>query len=80
MTCIWAILNTANAISQYNAGVLTPRMWSAILVGIPFACVGFYFGVKFLDRINRVQFLRFVYVVLFFVGANMLISSVMAVL
>lgn len=80
MTCLWVVLNTANAISQYNAGLLTPRMWSAVAVGLPMALLGFFFGVKFLDKINRVQFLRFVYVVLFCVGANMLVSNVIAMM
>lgn len=57
-----------------------PRMWSALGIGLPCAAIGFFLGMGFLKRINREQFLRIVYLVLLFIGANMLITSLMAVL
>ncbi len=77
MGALWAILNTMNAIRQYVNGAITPRCISAVLIGLPFAAVGFAIGVKVLDKINRKQFLRFVYVVLLAVGGNMFISNLL---
>lgn len=80
MICLWAILDLLNAFNQFRNGAWTPYLWSAILVCLPFAAVGFILGVKFLDKINREQFLRVVYVILFAVGLNLLIRSVLAVI
>lgn len=81
MTWVWIILNTVfNASSQFRNGAWTPRMWSALAVGTPMAAVGFYFGMKFMSKINKEQFLRIVYVVLLIVGGDMFIRNVLAVL
>lgn len=80
MICLWAILDLLNAFNQFRNGAWTPYLWSAILVCLPFAAVGFILGVKFLDKINREQFLRVVYVILFAVGLNLLIRSILAVI
>ena len=53
-------------------------MLSALLVGLPMAAIGFFLGMEFLKKINRGQFLRNVYVVLLFVGGNMLITSILS--
>lgn len=78
MNMVWVILNTWNAFNQYRNGAFTPYMWSALLIGLPMAALGFFLGMAFLKKINREQFLRIVYVVLLFVGANMLITSILA--
>lgn len=80
MICLWAILDILNAFNQWRNGAWTPYLWSAVLVCLPFAAVGFLLGIKFLDKINREQFLRVVYVVLFAVGLNTLVRSIMAVM
>lgn len=80
MNMVWAILNTWNAIAQFRSGVITPTVVSALAIGIPLAAVGFGFGISFLKRINREQFLRIVYVVLFIVGGSMLVQSLMTFL
>ncbi|KAF1295989.1 hypothetical protein BAU15_14045 [Enterococcus sp. JM4C] len=80
MNMVWVILNTWNAFNQFRNGAFTPYMLSALLVGLPMAAIGFFIGMGFLKRINREQFLRIVYMVLLFVGANMLITSIMAVI
>ena len=78
MNMVWVILNTWNAFSQFRSGVVTPHLWSALAVGAPMAAVGFFVGMAFLKKINKETFLRIVYCVLLFVGANMLITSLLA--
>ena len=78
MKMVWVILNTWNAFSQFRSGVVTPHLWSALAVGAPMAAVGFFVGMAFLKKINKETFLRIVYCVLLFVGANMLITSLLA--
>lgn len=78
MNMVWVVLNTWNAFSQYRSGAFTPYMLSALLVGLPMAAIGFFLGMEFLKKINREQFLRIVYVVLLFVGGNMLITSILS--
>lgn len=76
MTWLWCVLNTWNALSQYRAVPDKPYLMSALAVGIPLAGIGFFFGVRFLEKINRVQFLRIVYAVLMLIGVNMFKGSV----
>ena len=71
-------LITWNPFSQFRSGVVTPHLWSALAVGAPMAAVGFFVGMAFLKKINKETFLRIVYCVLLFVGANMLITSLLA--
>lgn len=80
MVCLWAILDCLNSFNHFRNGAWTPYFWSAILVCLPFAAVGFLLGIKFLDKINKEQFLRFVFIVLLAVGLNMLVRSVLAVM
>lgn len=80
MNMVWVILNTWNAFTQFRNGVVTMHLWSALAIGVPMAAVGFFLGMAFLKKINREQFLRIVYCVLLFVGGNMLITSLMAVI
>ena len=80
MNMVWVVLNTWNIYTQFRNGAFTPRMWSALAIGLPCAAIGFFLGMGLLKRINREQFLRIVYLVLLFIGANMLITSLMAVL
>ncbi|OON95725.1 MAG: hypothetical protein ATN36_07310 [Epulopiscium sp. Nele67-Bin005] len=78
MTWVWIVLNSINAVNFYNAGRLaSPELWGSLAVGVPMAGVGFYFGMRYLAKINREQFLRVVYVVLFIIGADMLIRNLM---
>ncbi|WP_312952434.1 sulfite exporter TauE/SafE family protein [Superficieibacter sp.] len=79
MNWVWIVLNTFNAVNQYLNGAWTPRLWSALAVGFPMAAIGFFLGMAFLKRINREQFLRIVYLVLLFIGGDMLIRNVLAV-
>lgn len=76
MTSLWCILNVWNGFTQYRNGAFTPVLGTALLVGLPFAAVGYVLGMKFLDKINRVQFLRIVYLILLFIGLNMTIRNV----
>lgn len=80
MMWVWAILNSVNAFNQYRNGAFTPEMWSALAIGLPLAAIGFFFGVKFLKKINREQFLRFVYIILLLIGGDMLIRNLMVIM
>ena len=80
MTWVWLILNMINAFNQIRNGAWTPKLAGALAVGLPMACVGFVLGVYFLKKIDKNTFLRIVYCVLLFVGANMFITSLMSVL
>ncbi|MGL5639025.1 MAG: TSUP family transporter [Cetobacterium sp.] len=78
MTWLWCTLNVWNAYSQYNKVPFGDRSYliNALLVGLPLAGIGFFFGMRFLEKINRVQFLRIVYAVLMLIGVNMVKGSV----
>lgn len=76
MTSLWCILNVWNAFSQYRNGAFTPELGSALLVGFPLAGIGFFFGMKFHEKINREQFLRIVYILLMLIGVNMFFSNI----
>ena len=76
MTSLWCILNVWNAFTQYQMGAFTPRLGSALLVAMPLAAIGYFAGIKFLDKINREQFLRIVYMLLLFIGVNMLFRNI----
>ncbi len=80
MNMVWVVLNTWNAFNQLNNGSSTPELWGSLAVGAPMAAIGFFLGMAFLKRINRETFLRIVYCVLLFIGANMLITSLLDVL
>lgn len=69
MTWVWIILNTYNAIMWISKGIVDTYLLSALLVGLPFSIVGFVLGVKFLQKINREQFLKVIYFALLFAGA-----------
>jgi len=75
MTSLWCILNVWNAINQGRNGAFTPYLMSAMAVGLPFAAAGFFIGMRFLDKINKDQFLRIVYLLLLFIGGNMLVQN-----
>lgn len=76
MNMVWVILNTWNAFSQWRNGAFTPYLGSALLIGVPLAGIGFFVGMAFLKKINREQFLRFVYCVLLIVGGSMFLQNI----
>lgn len=80
MNMVWVVLNTYNAFNQYRNGAWTPHLWSALAIGAPMAAIGFFLGMAFLKKINRVQFLRIVYCVLLIIGSDMLIRNLLVVL
>ncbi len=80
MTWVWVVLNTYNSISHYASGYYTPEMWSAFIIALPLALIGLIIGMKCLKKINKITFLRVVYVVLLIVGGNMFISSIQAIM
>lgn len=80
MNMVWVILNTYNAFNQYRKGAWTPRLFSSLSIGVPMAAIGFFVGMAFLKKINREQFLRIVYCLLLFIGGDMLIRNLLAVL
>lgn len=78
MTWLWLILNIWNGFSQYNNLVVTARpiLWEALIIGTPLGGIGYFFGMRFMEKINKLQFLRIVYMVLLFIGINMFKSNV----
>lgn len=78
MTWLWCILNIWNAFAQYRNVPTGDRGYliNALLIGLPLAGIGFFFGMRFLEKINRVQFLRIVYAILMLIGVNMFRSNV----
>ncbi len=80
MTWVWIVLNTYNSIAHYQSGYFTNEMWSAFIIALPLALIGLIAGMKCLTKINKITFLRVVYVVLLIVGGNMFITSLMSVL
>lgn len=80
MNMVWVVLNTYNAFNQFRNGAWTPRLFGALGVGVPMAAVGFFVGMAFLKKIRREQFLRIVYCVLLFIGLDMFIRNLLAVL
>ncbi len=78
MTWVWIVLNAYNSLNHYRSGYYTPEMWSAFTIGLPLALIGLLIGMKCLSKINKITFLRVVYVVLLIVGGNMFISSLSA--
>jgi uncharacterized membrane protein YfcA len=80
MLAMWAILDTFNAGRHAFTGMWSTYVFNVVLVALPFTFIGYYFGFKLLKKINREQFLRFVYVVLLAVGGNMFIRSLITVL
>ena len=80
MTWVWIVLNTYNSFSHYTSGYFTAEMWSSFAIALPFALIGLFVGMRCLSKINKIMFLRVVYVVLLIVGANMLVSSIGAIM
>lgn len=80
MTWVWIVLNSINMTSHYASGYYTNEMWSAAILAIPMAILGLLIGMRFLSKINKITFLRIVYVVLLLVGGNMFYASLMAIL
>lgn len=78
MNMVWVVLNTWNAFNQFRNGAFTPYLGSALVIGVPLAAIGFFLGMAFLKKIDKETFLRIVYVVLLFIGANMLFTSLRA--
>ena len=76
MSALWCILNTWNAFTQYQNGAVTTYLMSALLIGMPLGGIGFFAGVMFLEKINKEQFLRLVYMILMIIGFNMLRSNI----
>ena len=76
MTMLWVVLNSWNLFNQNQNGAFTSELNSALLIALPLAGIGFFFGMRFLEKINREQFLRLVYVVLLLIGSNMLLSNI----
>ena len=80
MTWVWIILNTYNAIMWISKGIVDTYLLSALAVGLPFSIIGFVLGVKFLQKINREQFLKVIYCALLFAGAWTMYGGLTAVL
>lgn len=78
MACLWTTLNILNVTNQVVHGSLSIHLISVLLVCYPFAICGYILGNRFLKKINREQFLKFVYIVLLFVGIVTVVRSAYA--
>ncbi len=70
MIGMWCVLNTINVVRQGLSGMWTPEVFMTAACALPFTFIGFFFGKKILYKINKEQFLRVIYIILFFIGIN----------
>ena len=77
MFVMWVCLDTFNVLRMGLTNRFNPYVLQAVLVGMPFAFIGYLVGVKFLDKINQKQFLKLVYVFLLLIGLNMFVRNVL---
>ncbi len=75
MTWVWVVLNLMNSVKHFTAGYYTDEMWSALALGLPFAFIGLFIGMKMLDKVNKITFLRAVYIMLLIIGINSIYSN-----
>lgn len=75
MTWVWMTLNTYNVISHYNSGYYTDVMLSAAVIGVPLSLFGLICGMAMLKKINKITFLRAVYVLLLIIGVDFLVKN-----
>ncbi len=80
MTWVWVVLNTMNSIKHYSAGYFNDEMWSALIMALPFAFTGMFVGMKMLDKVEKITFLRAVYVLLLIIGLSSIQSNIGAVI
>jgi uncharacterized membrane protein YfcA len=77
MTMVWMIINTLNTINCYRTGQLVPEVWEALVLGIPFALVGYLIGNWLHNKVDQEKFMKIVYIVLAIVGFNMFIRALL---
>lgn len=80
MTWLWIVLNLYNMSNHIVSGYYTPDMLGASAIALPLSLFGLIVGMKYLSKINRTTFLRFVYIILLVIGVNMLAHNVPALL
>lgn len=75
MTWVWITLNLYNVSNHIAAGLYTPEMISATAISLPLSFVGLLLGMKVLKKIDKITFLRAVYIVLLIIGGDMLMKN-----
>lgn len=80
MTWVWITLNSYNVMNHIRAGLYTQEMMTATAISLPFAFLGLILGMKVLSKIERITFLRAVYVVLLIIGVDFLMKNVPALI
>ncbi len=80
MTCVWVVLNAMNSYKHYTAGYFTAEMWSALALALPCAFIGLFVGMRMLEKVEKITFLRAVYVLLLIIGLNSIYSNIGAFL
>lgn len=80
MTWVWVVLNAMNSYKHFSAGYFTPEMWSALALALPCAFTGLFVGMKMLSKVEKITFLRAVYILLLIIGLNSVYSNIGAVL
>ena len=77
MCAFWMILNSVTMFNHWRAGFWTGEFWMKFGIMLPFMVGGFLVGCLLHNKVNQEVFLKIVYIVLFFVGAQMFLSNVM---
>lgn len=75
MTWVWVTLNLYNVFNHVKGGLYTSEMLSASFMALPLSLIGLLVGMKVLKKIDRITFLRAVYIVLLIIGGDMLIKN-----
>ena len=80
MSMFWIVLNSVTMFNHWSAGFWTTEFWIKFGLMLPFMVGGFLVGCLLHNKVNQQAFLKIVYVVLFFVGAQMFYSNIMTLI
>lgn len=80
MCMFWTILNSVTMFNHWRMGYWTSDFFVKFLICLPFMLGGFLVGSWLHNKVNQQVFLKIVYIVLFFVGAQMFVTNLMPLL
>jgi len=69
---VWVILNTVLAIIYFAKGMVTPRVWHIVLIGLPFILLGNMLAEHTAHRVDQQRFMQLVAVLLVIGGVFMI--------
>ena len=50
-------------------------MWGALVIAVPLAFIGMFIGMSMLSKVNKITFLRAVYIMLFIIGVTSITTN-----